>query len=234
MERKTIWLVGMLTLVLLLAGLGTSLAVVDKTATVPASAVMGSTTTLSVQPKNISNGTDASVVNFGAITELTNKLAPQYVEITVGSNVLGSKGAWGLEIYTDNFTIEPDTTTWGLQYGGMKGSTDGNRVAMAWQAYRTTTSVFDPPVDLVGWTYLKDKWDVNDPGAAPDESWASAHADGYTNIAYGGIDYLMVVEPGTTGELDTDNTFAVYLGGLFGSAAADTYDTVIGFDLYHE
>ncbi|MCJ7645495.1 hypothetical protein MUO65_01105 [bacterium] len=40
MERKAIWLVGALTLVLLLVGVGTSLAVVDKTGTVPAAATI--------------------------------------------------------------------------------------------------------------------------------------------------------------------------------------------------
>lgn len=231
MERKTIWLVGMLTLVLLLAVWGTSLAVVDETETVPATATLGAATSLSVQAKRISDNGDVDEVNFGSLPGGTgNKLAPHYVEVEVESNY----GAWELEIYTDNFTIEPDTTTWGFQYGGMKGSTDGNRVAMAWQAYRFLTAVTDPPVALTGWTYLKDKEDVDIPGTPDNESWTSAHNDGYTNIAYGGADYLMVVEPGTTGELDTDNKFEVYLGGLFGSAAVDSYNTGIVFDLYHE
>lgn len=222
----------MLTLVLLLAGLGTSLAVVDETGTVSATATLGASTLLSVQAKKISDDGDVASVNFGSLSGGTgNLLAPHYVEVQVQSNY----GVWELEMYTDNFADQPDIGIWGYQYGGMKGSTAGNRTGMVWQAYRATTSVSDPPVALTGWTYLKDKKDVDDPTTlADDESWATAHVDGYTNIAYGGPDYVMVVEPGTTGELDSDNTLAVYLGGLFGSAASDSYSTVIGLDLYHE
>ncbi len=228
---KTIWLSGMLTLVLLLAGLGTSLAVVDETDSVSATATLGASTSLSVQAKKISDNGNVASVDFGSLSGGTgNKLAPHYVEVQVDSNY----GAWELEMYTDNFTAQPDTTTWGFQYGGMKGSTAGNRTGMVWQAYRATTGVSDPPVALTDWTYLKDKKDVDIPGTGPDESWTSAHNDGYTNIAYGGPDYVMVVEPGTTGELDSDKTFVTYVGGLFGSAASDSYSTVIGFDLYHE
>ena len=231
MKSKTIWLSVMLTPVLLLAGLGTSLAVVDETGSVTATATLGASTSLSVQAKKISDNGTVSGINFGSLPGGTgNKLAPHYVEVQVASNY----GAWELEVYTDNFTTQPDTDIWGYQYGGMKGATDGNRVAIAWQAYRATTGVSDPPVALTGWTYLKDKKDVDIPATTPDESWANAHSDGYTNIAYGGPDYVMVVEPGSTGELDSDNTLVVYLGGLFGSAASDSYSTVIGFDLYHE
>jgi hypothetical protein len=231
MKSKTIWLSVMLTLVLLLAGLGTSLAVVDETGSVSATATLGASTSLSVQAKRISDNGTVSGIDFGSLPGGTgNKSAPHYVEVQVASNY----GAWELEMYTDNFTVQPDTTTWGFQYGGMKGSTDGNRTGMVWQAYRGTTAVSDPPVALTGWTYLKDKKDVDIPGTPDNESWATAHNDGYTNIAYGGPDYVMVVEPGSTGELDSDNTLAVYLGGLFGSAASDSYSTVIGLDLYHE
>jgi len=187
--------------------------------------------TLSVQAKRISDNGDVFSIDFGSLpADTANRLAPHYVEIDVGSNY----GVWELEIYTDNFTTQPDTSKWGYQYGGMIdiGKDDGHRVSMVWQAYRTTTAVSDPPSDLSGWTYLKDKKDVDIPGTGPDESWASAHGS-YTNIAYGGPDYVMVVEPGTNGVPDTDNKLVVYLGGLFGSAAADTYSTVICFDLYH-
>lgn len=230
MERKTIWLVSTLTLVLLFVGVGTSLAVVDKTGSVPATATLGASTSLSVQAKRISdNGTVASV-DFGSLPGGTgNKLAAQYVEINVASNY----GSWELEVYTNNFATQPSTTTWGYQYGGMKGSTVGNRVAMAWLAHTATTSVSDPPADLTGWTYVKDKKDVDMPGTPTNENWTTAHSDGYTNIAYGGPDYLMVVKP-SGAVLDTDNKLMVYLGGLFGSAAADTYSTTIGIDLYHE
>ena len=188
--------------------------------------------TLPVQAKRISDNGDVFSIDFGSLpADTANRLAPHYVEIDVGSNY----GVWELEIYTNNFAAQPSTTTWGYQYGGMKGAIAGNRAPMVWQAYRITTTVSDPPALLTGWTYLKDKRDVDIPATPPpaDESWAKAHIDGYTNIAYGGPDYMNVVEPGTNGVPDTDNKLVVYLGGLFGSAAADTYSTVICFDLYH-
>jgi hypothetical protein len=230
MERKTIWLAGVLTLLLLLAGLGTSFAGVDKTGSVPATATLGASTSLTVQAKTIVGNTDVASINFGSLPGgTTNMYARQYVAAEVASNY----GGWELEIYTDNFATQPSTTTWRFQYGGMKGATAGNRAPMVWQAYRSTHTVADPPANLVGWTYLKDKKDVDDPGSPGDQSWTRAHMDGYTNIAYGGPDYVMVVEP-TGGVLDTDKKLMVYLGGLFGSAAADTYGTTLGIDLYHE
>ena len=237
MKGRTFWLLAILVLFLVMASLETSLAVVDRTATVGASATMGAVSSLTVQAKNIINNYDVLAVTFGSISQLTNKLAPQYVLITVRSNILGTGGAWGLEIYTNNFTSAPNTSVWGYQYGGLKGATVGHRVPLVWQAYTTTRAVSDPPANLSGWTYAKDKWDLDMPGTTDNESWATAHADGYTNVAYGGIDYLMVIEPGTGltgGVKDTDDTLAIYLGGLFGSAAADTYSTTIYFDLYHE
>jgi len=189
--------------------------------------------TLSVQPKRISDNENVTEIDFGSLPGVTgNKLAPAYVEIEVVSDY-----GWGLEIYTNNFTTQPSTTTWGYQYGGMvdTGKDGGNRVAMKWGAYISTTTVADPPSNLDSWNYLKDKKDLDIPGTGPDESWASAHGS-YANIAYGGPDYIKVIEPGTGligGVADTDNKFVVYLGGLFGSAATDSYSTIIGFDLYH-
>ena len=236
MKGRNSWLLAITVLFFLLASVETSLAVVDKTATVPASGTMSAVTSLSAQAKKISDNTVVAAIDFGTISVLANKLAPQYVWITVASNVLGASGAWELEIYTNNFATAPSTTTWGYQYGGMvdTGADGGHRVPMVWQAYRSTTTVTDPPANLSGWTYVKDKRDLDIPGTGPDESWTSAHNAGYTNIAYGGVDYVMVVEPGTTGLLDTDNTFAVYLGGQFGAAPSDTYSTTMRFDLYHE
>jgi len=231
MRRKVLWS-GALTLILAIACLGTSFAVVDKTGTVPATANIQASTSLSVQAKKISDNSNVSSIDFGDVPGTTgDDLAPHYVAVDVDSNY----SAWELEIYTDNFTTQPDTTTWGYQYGGMvdTGKDGGHRVGMKWGAYVSTTTVADPPANIDVWNYLKDKKDINPPGETK-MSWAAAHADGYTNIAYGGPDYTMVVEPGTTGTKDTDSKLAVYAVGLFGSAPADSYSTVIGFDLYHE
>jgi len=186
--------------------------------------------TLSVQAKRISDNGNDSSIDFGSLPGGTrNKLARHYVEVEID----GVSGDWELEIYTDDFETPPDTTTWGYQYGGMKGSSPGNRVPMVWQAWRSTRTVTDPPENLSGWTYVKDKNDLDIPGTTADESWTRAHIDGYTNVAYGGPGYFNVIEPGTTGVGDDDSRFAVYLGGLFGPAATDTYSTIISFDLYH-
>jgi len=231
MGRKIIWLVTISMLAFLFVASGTCLAVVDQTGSVPAIATLQGSTSLSVQAKRIIDNGNVAQIDFGTLPGGTgNKLAPHYVAVEVHSNY----GVWELEVYTDNFAAPPSTTTWGYQYGGMKGTTAGNRAPIVWQAYRSTHTVTDPPANLAGWTYLKDKKDLDIPGTPADESWTRAHTDGYTNIAYGGPDYVNVVEPGTTGVPDTDNILDVYPGGLFGSAPADAYGTVIGFDLYHE
>jgi len=232
MRRKVLWS-GALTLILVIACLGTSFAVVDQTGTVPATANIQASTSLSVQAKKISDNSNVSSIDFGDVPGTTgDDLAPHYVAIDVDSNY----SAWELEIYTDNFTTQPDTTTWGYQYGGMvdTGKDGGNRVPVKWGAYVSTTTVADPPTDLNVWNWIKDKKDLDIPGTGPNESWSSAHSGGYTNIAYGGPDYMNVVEPGTTGIADTDGRLATYVVGQFGSAPADSYSTVIGFDLYHE
>jgi len=235
MERKIIRLAVVLTLVLLFAGLGTSLAGVDRTGTVSATATLGASTSLTVQAKKISDNTDVSSIDFGSLPGgTTDKLPDRYVAVEAHSNY----GVWELEIYTNNFpTIQPSTTTWGYQYGGMKGSVDGNRAPMKWGAYVSTTTVADPPADLDDWNWIKDKKDLDMPGTGPDESWGNAHSGGYTNIAYGGPAYMNVIEPGTGltgGTADTDNKLVVYAVGQFGSAPADSYSTTISFDLYHE
>ena len=234
MERKTIWLVGVVTIFLLFVALGTSLAVVDQTGTVPATATLGASTSLTVQAKRIIDNTNVSSIDFGSLPGGTgDDLAPHYVAVEAHSNY----GVWELEIYTNNFAAQPSTTTWGYQYGGMvdTGADGGNRVPMKWGAYISTTTVADPPANLNQWMYLKDKKDINPPGETK-MSWAEAHADGYTNIAYGGPDYMNVIQPGgpTGGVPDTDNKLALYVVGQFGPAPADSYSTVIGFDLYHE
>jgi len=241
MKERKLSLLTVSVLFLIMLGLGTSLAVVDRTVTVTTLGTMASVTSLSAQAKNISDNANATEVSFGTVTVLTNKLAGQYVWITVRSNVLGSTGAWELEIYTRNFTTAPSTTTWGYQYGGLKGSVAGHRVPLVWKVYCSTHTVGDPPANLANWMFVKDRWDLDIPGTPDDESWGNAHQDAngnsYTNIAYGGPDYMMVIEPGTGltgGVLDTDNTFAVYLGGQFSVAASDVYSTIVRFDLYHE
>lgn len=240
MKRRTFWLLAILVLFLLMASLETSQAELDKTASVSASATMGEVSTLKAYARNIDGGYDALGINFGTISTLTNRLAPQYVQIEVRSNIIGPEGAWELEIYTKNFPSVPNPDVWGDQYGGLIGAVVGQRVPMVWQAYRDTAVVFNPPDDLAnsGWLYVKDKND-QDMGETTDydESWNNAHDGGYTNVAYGGIDYIMVIQPGTGlqgGVLDDDDKFVVYLGGLFSSAAAGTYSTAICFDLYHE
>jgi len=195
------------------------------------SATMGVSDILMLQAKNISDNSDAASVDFGSVSNAV-VLAPQYLEIDVGSN----RADWELAIYTDNFDGTQSTTTWGTQYGGLKGATDGNLAPMLWQTYDETvaspgpTAVVDDPMP---WTWMKDKSDCGD------FPWLQAGIlDGYANIAFGGPDYTNIITPnGTyTGTEIVEGTspIAVYLEGNFVPAVADSYSATVGFDLYFE
>ena len=197
------------------------------------SATLGISDTLTVQAKNISDNGSVTSVAFGSVTN-ARVVAPQYVEIDVGSN----RNSWELAIYTDNFATAPDTTTWGTQYGGLIGSnTAGNRAPMLWETYDAYWTP-GPGVGEEAWTHVKDKYDI-DTGTNT-TSWAGSVSDGYVNIAFGGPDYTNIITP-NDGHSETEikaatSPIAVYLNGEFTSAGADNYAATKGicFDLYYE
>lgn len=99
----------------------------------------------------------------------------EYIKVVVNDNSIN----WRLRIYTDNFRntaddpgtdfdVTPDSNTWGFAYGGMIQSTStvGAKAGLAWQASSETVKPAngDPGASpSVGWTYIKDIKDVDDP-----------------------------------------------------------------------
>ena len=118
------------------------------------SATIGVSDILALQAKNISDDAAVGAVTFGNVAN-ERVVAPQYVEINVDSN----RNSWELDIYTDNFATAPDTTTWGTQYGGLIGTTAGNRAPMLWETYDEKEAATPAP-DEGAWTWFKDKHDT--------------------------------------------------------------------------
>ena len=240
MKMRTMLILTLLSVGLLLAGTGIAGADVVATDNVPASATLTGVNTVSVTPMNYTGGGAGSIA-FGSVSPAAGFLTPpQYVKVDHDDNSL----AWEIKIYTDNFTAEPSTTTWGYNYGGMIGLVPGARLSMGWHARvdNSLASAFaadDPAADpSEGWNFVKDKRDKDVPGTPNNESWLGPTGDAaYANVAFGGPGYQNVVNPEDTvdySDPDTDKTFVVEVEGCFGVATADTYSTTISFDLVHK
>jgi len=193
------------------------------------SATVGISDTLTLQAKNISDDSNADSIAFGSVAN-QRVLAPQYVEVNVGSN----RNNWELAIYTDNFATAPDTTTWGTQYGGLIGATAGNRAPMLWETYDEKQAT-TPATDEGAWTWFKDKHDTGD------YPWLEDGVQsGYVNIAFGGPDSMTIISPTDDHTMavmqEATSPIVVYINGEFTSAPADSYTATngIGFDLYYE
>lgn len=213
-------------------------------ASVSATAKLLGKNTLSVTPYTY-GGSEAENIAFDNVSASTTfSVPPQYIRVNYDADDL-----WCIKIYTDNFDAATNptisTTTWGYNYGGMKGTNEGARCPLCWHA--STSSVLAKPFEVgsatdpsSGWNFVKDKSDQDDPNTDNiDESWFGPKGDAaYANIAFGGPNYQNVVDPRVGEENgysipDDDKEFALEIEGCFGSAPADTYSTTISFDLYH-
>lgn len=202
---------------------------------IPAAATVTSVEELNVQVKDM-NLIDGTSIDFGTISsgqEEWSTTPDNLVEISVNNNA----PEWILRTYSDNFDSAPDTTTWGFQYGGLRGELDGARVPMAWMVLPNTTTlpggpgVGDPAEsEENGWTFLKDKHDVDDPSpeSEGDESFGTAKEEGYLNIAFGSPSYTRIVRPnapdGSSEELSSaTDPFYLFFEGDFSIAAGTDY-----------
>jgi hypothetical protein len=186
--------------------------------------------TLSVKAKNISDNSDTASIDFGQLTPDTKLSAPgQYIEVNYESH----ESLWFIDIYTNN-------TNWnvkdGYQRGGLVTADGKQRVPLMWRIYDDVQPEGVAFSTTTEWAWLKDKGDLDDPNIAEyDESWAGSF--NYVNICYGGpSDTNLSPYPNTnppSGVRLASSPIYVYLGGLFGSAGAGEYSTVISFDLYH-
>jgi len=260
MRMRTMLILALLSVGLLVAGTGISGAGVIDTKSVLASATLPGVNTLSVTAMNYSGvGTPTSIA-FGDVSPGTGFLVPgQYIKVAHDDNSL----AWEIKIHTNNFGVNvdtwdpydpakygvnPATTTWGFQYGGMKGLKAGARTPMGWHAgiansLSSKFAVGSATASVTtGWNFVKDHADRDDPSplAPGDESYKGADGKAsYANVAYGSPDKQYVIDPrqGEAGGYrfeDFDKTFVVEVEGCFGSAPADTYETTIYFDLVHQ
>lgn len=197
--------------------------------TVGISTVSYGQATLSVQAKKVSDDSDSALIGFGQLTPGTKLAVPgQYIEIDYESD----QSLWFINIYTDN-------TNWsggGYQRGGLITTDGKQKVPLLWRVYDNVQTGGVPFNTTDDWAWLKDKGDLDDSNTTQyDESWVGAFSGGYVNICYGGPGYANLspypnappdVRPGSS-------PIHVYLGGLFGTAGAGEYSTIISFDLYH-
>jgi hypothetical protein len=204
-----------------------------------ASASVGAVNSFTAIAKLVTNNsTTTDTLTFGAQSNASGTYAGvplEYLAINVSDNA----PLWKMHIYSNNYTTVPATATWGLQYGGLKGATAGDKVSMAWQA-STSTIAGAPALGILpgqpnsAWTYLKDLKDVNDLGKTG-ASWAEADAAGYANIAFGGgsIGTSVVTSAGMISLATPTGQFNLYSRGDFSVAPADTYTGTITVELYH-
>lgn len=200
---------------------------------------------LTTQLKNVSDDLNAANVAFPAFSGPQSSwtlVASQYMQVTVDNNAL----AWRLRLYSNNFTEQPSTTTWGFQYGGLKGNVDGAKIPMAWLVNPNTIpsgpaatvgGIADPANSTInGWTFLKDARDVDDPVAAGDSSFGASDLGGFTNIAFGAPSFTRIVRPNVGGSeaLTTiASPFYVYFKGDVSAAPAASYTTNLVLDLFN-
>lgn len=215
--------------------------------TVTVSATVPAVSSLVADPKLTATDAAATGIAFGNVASTVGQwatLAPQYVSMAVTNNSV----SWRLRLTTKNFASAPPTTTWGYAYGGLKGAVEGGKVPLAWRVSTGTVlaqapAPGNPSVASSGWTFIKDQWDLDEPAtASTDESFATADADGYCNIAYGSSSYSTALAAPPTGSgavaqvpLPTlTSPFKVFVLGSFNGAGATTYSTVLNFDLIYQ
>lgn len=215
------------------------------TSSIDVSASVLTTSLILPQILNISNDLENTAIAFGSVNSdalaWANQPA-QYIKLTVTDN----SAAWRLRAYSDNYTEAPATSTWGYQYGGLRGAVDGAKIPMGWLVNKTVLAggpvLGNPSLGVTnGWTFLKDIHDVRDPlftnpdGTPGDNSFAAADLAGYTNIAFGGAAYTNIVRPNvSTGSesLATPTTpFYMYLEGSFNAAVATSYTGALKLEL---
>lgn len=214
------------------------------TKTANVSVTIAGVNSISLAIKNM-DGTTATSIGFANVdpggSTWTAK-GSQFIQLSVADNI---NTGWELRNYTDNFNfaggVLPDTTTWGYQYGGLRGTVDGNRAGVGWMVLPDSDVARDfqgpaagNPQDsgTNGWTFLKDRSDRNPPGETTQSFDGSG---GYKNVAFGGLTETRIVRPNVGGSevLAGGKTapFFYFLGGDFKGVAPGDYTATITFEL---
>ena len=213
---------------------------VDKTTSVSASVTINGTTSLSVSPSSIAFATVSA--DAFPTTPADGKIV-----LTYNSNY----SPWKIAVYTNNTQVpvyNAAAKTGRYAKGGLATSDGNNVIPCKWVAkIGSNTTAPAVPSFTSAYNFIKDKRDEDDPTTTgQDESWTTAFAAGYANIAYGsgsGAQGFCVDPTITAAGPDqykgdaVNGSIAVYVAGLFatgGSTSAGSYSSNIYFDLYHE
>jgi len=233
---------------------------------VAVSAVITGSSIVNVKTLKMSDNSDSATplkLEFPSVTNTVGEWSTQPNEY-IKLSVVNSENGWKLKTYTDNAgpTVVLDgsvasTTTWGYQYGGLVSPTRaGAKVGMGWLVNTTVIpggpALGDPangrvlkadkvtvdPALSNGFTYLKDKADIDVPTQDEDQSFAAADLGGYTVVAFGDFISTRITRPNlqdgnealATGSAD----FFYYVEDQFRGAKPASYTGKIVFDLVNQ
>ena len=248
--RKEILIAILAMFAVLALGINAQASVEDVSKFVTATGTVGSVTTMDL---------DQSSIDFGTATGDTFPVTPanKKIVITYSSN----HDPWRIAIHTYNTNVKNFADGGRYAKGGLATADGEHVVACKWVCQDNATAV--PNIadinvggeEDTGYNFVKDTRDENDPATPDNESWASAFADAYADIAYGApgnaspyswcVDptvYYAVNDPRNYKGDPADGSIAVYVACLFGTngmtppvpAAAGSYSAKIYFMLYHE
>jgi len=210
--------------------------VIDVSTGMPSIAATIGISSITVKVKDIRTNVYCSSVTWGSrILNSGWQLADRYIELGISCNY----SFWRLEIYTNNTNANT-----GYQKAGLiSTSTNTLRIPLAWLVSGTTISITNvgEPGPLitneihgsttslqVGWTYMKDKGDQDDPNTdAWDESWDNAHNSGYTTVCYetgGSMNLCYGIKAASPVKIYLEALTDYVLGKMF-------YSTTIWFDI---
>ena len=219
---------------------------IDVSASIPSTATVSLLSQMSIEGRNRTTHVTVSSVAWGNVAVGTEYALPQaYILFSSTSN----RKSWKIDIYTDNVPrISTDTAKKVYQAGGLyntdalQGTTDFIRIPALWFVSGSSVdpvNVGDPSVKNsvtgstttadMGWMYIKDHADQDDPDTGDNESWSSAQADGYPVCLYGGAGWMNLpvgITPECPNYVYVECDFKPAVGGK-------DYETKIWFDLYY-
>lgn len=231
---------------------------------VDVSAVISGVSTVNVKTLKIADNSDSATalkLDFASVPNTVAEWSTQPSEY-IKLSVIDNENGWKLKTYTDNAgpTVildgsETSTTTWGYQYGGLVSPTRaGAKIGMGWLVNPTVIAggpaLGDPakgrvvdsdkkviPAESNGFTYLKDKADLDDPTQTGDQSFVGADAGGYTVVAFGDFTSARITRPNLQDgneAIAAGSDFFYYVEGQFRGAKPASYTGKIVFDLVNQ
>jgi len=222
--------------------------------------ILQKSSSLTAEVLNISDNGKAEKIDFqtpNPFDPAWNVLAPQYVKMKVQFSAIN----WRLRLATDNFSnpltppvlsasstpseIATFVSAWGYALGGLRGDVSGAKVPMGWRASTSPVTGVSPVISKdpkdpsSGWTFVKDKNDLDDPKAVGDQSFLGADASpSYCNVASGNYNFTRIKAPlDSTGSVllpNKNDSFGVFFNADFSGVSMANYSTVLLFELINE